>query len=157
MSDQKSTSTGNFVLCNYVQGSFHQTDILLKENAWTQCVANCLAGLSFYKVKSSQNWTSQDMDRILITGDELYTYLQRSSFINDRFLLGEDLPHLFECFYHSYAFKANDSMKEAVRPKWQQKRRCLITLTVVVIDFYFKTNFKSVSNICIQKLKWQPM
>ncbi|XP_062571568.1 uncharacterized protein LOC134233602 [Saccostrea cucullata] len=37
-----------------VQGSFHQGDPIFGDNAGTQCVANCLAGLSYHKVKDKE-------------------------------------------------------------------------------------------------------
>lgn len=49
-----------------------------------------------------------------MTGDELYTYLQRSSLINDRYLLVEELPELFECFNRSYQFHANESLASVI-------------------------------------------
>lgn len=51
-----------------------------------------------------------------MTGDELYTYLQRSSFIKDRFLLVEELPQFFECFNRSYEFEANESISSVILP-----------------------------------------
>lgn len=57
------------------------------------------------------------MDRVLITGNELFTYLQRSSTITDRYLLVEELPPLFECFNHSYSFHANESIASLVLAK----------------------------------------
>lgn len=55
-----------------------------------------------------------DMDIVLMTGDELYIFLQRSSSINDRYLLVEELPHLFECFNQSYEFLANESLASVI-------------------------------------------
>lgn len=55
-----------------------------------------------------------DMDRILMTGNELYTYLQRSSSISDRYLLVEELPHLFECYNKSFKFHANASIASVI-------------------------------------------
>lgn len=55
-----------------------------------------------------------DMDRVLMTGDKLYTFLQRSSSISDRYLLVEELPHLFECFNQSYEFHANESLPSVI-------------------------------------------
>ena len=40
----------NQISCS-VQGSFHQADPLFLENSGTQCVANCLAGLAYHKLK----------------------------------------------------------------------------------------------------------
>lgn len=98
-----------------MQCSFHQADPLFEDNAGTHCVANCLAGLAYHKLRNAMNWTSMDMDRILMTGDELYSFLQRSSSINDRYLLVEELPKLFECFNKSFKFHANESIASVVR------------------------------------------
>lgn len=84
-----------------MQGSFHQADPFFEDNAGTQCVAICLSGLAYHKLKSALSWTTSDIDQVLMTGDELYTYLQRSSSINDRYLLVEELPQLFECYNQS--------------------------------------------------------
>lgn len=55
-----------------------------------------------------------DMNRILVTGDELYTFLQRSSSINNRYLLVEELPQYFECFNGSYTFQPNESITTVI-------------------------------------------
>ena len=113
---QKAPKKGNFIAFHSVQGSFHQADILFEENAGTQCVANCLAALSYHRLRNAKYWTSTDMNRILMTGDELYTFLQRSSLIRDRYLLVEELPELFECFNRSYEFHANDEFTSVILP-----------------------------------------
>ncbi|XP_062609537.1 uncharacterized protein LOC134271330 [Saccostrea cucullata] len=111
---EKSSKRGNFDMPISVQGSFHQAHPMFEDNAGTQCVANCLAGLAYHKLKNAKNWTSMDMDRILMTGDELYTYLQRSSSISDRYLLVEELPQFFECFNRSYQFQAKEAFTSVI-------------------------------------------
>ncbi|XP_062614203.1 uncharacterized protein LOC134275940 [Saccostrea cucullata] len=111
---QKSWKRGNYDIYYSIQGSFHQAHPIFEENAGTQCVANCLAGLAYHKLKNATIWTTMDMDRILMTGDELYTYLQRSSSVNNRYLLVEELPQLFECFNRSYQFHANKSVASVI-------------------------------------------
>nr|XP_034320143.1 uncharacterized protein LOC117687529 [Crassostrea gigas] len=106
----------NFVSKKIIQGTFHQGDIMFGENAGTQCVANCLASISYHKMKNTVYWTSEDMDQILITGNELYTFLQRSSSINNTYLLVEELPQLFECFDMSYVFKADEPLTSVILP-----------------------------------------
>ncbi|XP_078315563.1 uncharacterized protein LOC144619975 [Crassostrea virginica] len=113
-STQIAPNRGNVYVCKSVQGSFHQADILFQDNAGTQCVANCLAALSYHKLKSANYWTTMDMNRILMTGDELYTFLQRCSSINDRYLLVEELPENFECYNRLYQFHANDSLASVI-------------------------------------------
>ncbi|XP_062610660.1 uncharacterized protein LOC134272446 [Saccostrea cucullata] len=93
-----------------VQGSFHQGDFMFGENAGTQCVANSLAALAYHKVKNSNQWQTSDMNKVLATGDELYTYLQRSSTIVSRYLLVNELPQFFECFNTTFEFKACESL-----------------------------------------------
>ncbi|XP_078333990.1 uncharacterized protein LOC111105212 [Crassostrea virginica] len=114
--NQNNAIEGKFISFHSVQGSFHQADNLFEDNAGTQCVANCLAGLSFHKLKNAVCWTVMDMNRILMTGDELYTFLQRSSSIRDRFLLVEELPELFECFNRSYKFRSNNELTSVILP-----------------------------------------
>ena len=70
---QNAPKRSNYEVCQSVQGTFHQADILFEDNAGTQCVANCLAALAYHKLKSAKYWSSNDMNRILMTGDELYT------------------------------------------------------------------------------------
>ncbi|XP_062577465.1 uncharacterized protein LOC134239308 [Saccostrea cucullata] len=93
-----------------VQGSFHQGDLMFGENAGTQCVANCLTALAYHKIKNAKQWKTPDMNKVLTTGDELYTYLQRSSTIVSRYLLVDELPQFFECFNTMFEFKAHESL-----------------------------------------------
>lgn len=79
-------------------------------NSGTQCVANCLDGLAFEQFKCSTLWTTQDMNRILTTGDELYTYLQRSSSMHHRYLLVEELPQYLECYNKSFEFATDSTL-----------------------------------------------
>ncbi|XP_062594109.1 uncharacterized protein LOC134255598 [Saccostrea cucullata] len=63
------------------------------------------------------------MNKILATGDELYSYLQCSTTIASRYLLVSELPQFFECFGRLYEFKANESLPS------------LINLANVVLDY----------------------
>ncbi|XP_062606870.1 uncharacterized protein LOC134268630 [Saccostrea cucullata] len=97
-----------------VQGSFHQGDLMFGENAGTQCVANSLAALAYHKLKNSTQWQTSDMNKVLAMGDELYTYLQRSSTIVSRYLLVDELPQFFECFNAMFEFKAHGSLSSLI-------------------------------------------
>lgn len=91
--------------CSYfvsVQGSFHQAHPMFGDTAGTQCVANCLAGLAYNALKSAKIWETYDLNKILVIGDELYTYLQQSSSITNRYLLVEELPQYFECYNKTF-------------------------------------------------------
>ena len=93
-----------------VQGSFNQGDAIFGENAGTQCVAMSLAALAFGKKKNAEIWESRDMNNILMTGNELYSYLQRSSTMHNRYLLASELPQYFECFDSMFEMKTNESL-----------------------------------------------
>lgn len=97
-----------------VQGSFHQGDLMFGENAGTQCVTNSLAALAYHKLKNSKQWQTSDMNKVLATGDELYTYLQRSSTIDCRYLLVDELPQFLECFDKMFEFKSHESLSSLI-------------------------------------------
>lgn len=84
------------------------------DNAGTQCVANCLAGRAFEQFKSSKLWITQDVNKILATGDELYTFLQRSSSMHSRYLLVDELPQFFECFNRAFEFTTNSTLASII-------------------------------------------
>ena len=54
------------------------------------------------------------MNIVLTTGNELYTYLQRSSTINSRYLLVSELPQFVECFDKMFEFKRNESLASLI-------------------------------------------
>ncbi|XP_062609123.1 uncharacterized protein LOC134270887 [Saccostrea cucullata] len=97
-----------------VQGSFHQGEMIFGENAGTQCVANCLSGIAYHNIKNAKYWQRADINKVLATGDELYTYLQRSSTIKSRYLLVSELPQYFECFGRMFEFEANESIASVI-------------------------------------------
>ena len=97
-----------------VQGSFNQADEIFGENAGTQCVANSLTALAYQKVKKSEEWQTHDMNKILTTGDEMYTFLQRSSSMMNRYLLVNELPQFFECFEKLFEFRSNESLPSLI-------------------------------------------
>ncbi|XP_062574797.1 uncharacterized protein LOC134236639 [Saccostrea cucullata] len=93
-----------------VQGSFHQADPMFGDTAGTQCVANCLSGLAYNLLKSAQIWQTADINKVLVNGDELYTYLQNCSSITSRYLLVDELPQYFECFSNTFDFTVKVSV-----------------------------------------------
>lgn len=54
------------------------------------------------------------MNKILATGNELYTFLQRSSLIQIRYLLVDELPQYFECFERSFEFTTNSTLASMI-------------------------------------------
>ena len=97
-----------------VQGSFHQGNVMFGENAGTQCVANCLGAVAYHKLKNTEYWDMSDMNIVLTTGNELYTYLQRSSTISSRYLLVSELPQFVECFDKIFEFRRNESLASLI-------------------------------------------
>ncbi|XP_062598312.1 uncharacterized protein LOC134259730, partial [Saccostrea cucullata] len=94
-----------------VQGSFHQGDPLFGESAGTQCVANCLAGLAYDILKSANIWQTADMNKILVTGDELKTFefkvkLSVSSLIS----LSDEEP----CYEDFNAFPLTEALQKVL-------------------------------------------
>ena len=54
------------------------------------------------------------MNIVLTTGNELYTYLQRSSTISSRYLLVSELPQFVECFDKMFEFRRNESLASLI-------------------------------------------
>lgn len=54
------------------------------------------------------------MNKILATGDEMYSFLQRSSSIQSRYLLVDELPQYFECFGRSFEFRTNSTLASII-------------------------------------------
>ncbi|XP_062612107.1 uncharacterized protein LOC134273904 [Saccostrea cucullata] len=97
-----------------VQGSFHQADPMFGDNAGTQCVANCLSAIAYHVLKSAEIWQTADVNKVLVNGDELYTYLQNSSSVTSRYLLVEELPQYFECFSKTFEFTVKVSVPSLI-------------------------------------------
>ena len=104
----------SIVYSRSVQGSFHQAHAMFGDNAGTQCVANCLGAVAYHKLKNTQLWDTSDMNIVLTTGNELYTYLQRSSTINNRYLLVSELPQFVECFDKMFEFRCYESLASLI-------------------------------------------
>ncbi|XP_062596168.1 uncharacterized protein LOC134257593 [Saccostrea cucullata] len=102
------------VYCVSVQGSFHQADPMFGDTAGTQCVANCLSGLAYNLLKSAKIWQTADVNKVLVNGDELYTYLQNCTSITSRYLLVEELPQYFECFSNTFDFTVKVSVPSLI-------------------------------------------
>ena len=88
-----------------IQSNFHQGTSIFEENAGKQCVANCLSALAYSSIKELCNWRTQDIDDILFAGNELYTFLQRSSTMHNDFLLISELPDKIEIRNRLFHFK----------------------------------------------------
>ncbi|KAK6168644.1 hypothetical protein SNE40_019836 [Patella caerulea] len=76
----------------YVYGSFHQADVRFGVFSGTQCTGNSLVAVLFSCIKPVHIWNTNDLDKILIAGNELYSFLQSSSSMHNRYILISELP-----------------------------------------------------------------
>ena len=97
-----------------VRGSFHQAIAEFGSNAGRQCVPNCLVAASFDHLKPEHDWESSDMDYILKTGNELYSYLQASTTMSQPYVLINELPTELEIFHELLTFSYRESLATIV-------------------------------------------
>ncbi len=159
------------------QGSFHQGNRRFGDNSGKQCVANCLASMMYSKKKNVRNWKCSDMDSILITGNELYGFLQDSTTINNNYLLIQELPTELDVFDAHYSMKYHEpvsgtfnetarhleefnmkSLKAALEQDAQKYYACFIsfngnTFSVIAQDgmyFVFDSHSRSIHGCMVQ-------
>ncbi|XP_077397152.1 uncharacterized protein LOC144033151 [Festucalex cinctus] len=79
--------------CRSVNGSFHQGDSRLNHPG-KQCMAIAYVGLANHTVSSAFSWCSEDLDKVLVLGDRLYTLLKNSDKFSSshNYLMVPDLP-----------------------------------------------------------------
>ncbi|CAC5370124.1 unnamed protein product [Mytilus coruscus] len=75
-----------------MQGSFHQGDDRFRNNSGKQCVANSLTAIAYSKLSLIENWNMTFLDKILIKGNILYTWIHGD---NEELLVTE-LPKMVE-------------------------------------------------------------
>ncbi|XP_063435688.1 uncharacterized protein LOC134716608 [Mytilus trossulus] len=75
-----------------MQGSFHQGDDRFRNNSGKQCVANSLTAIAYSKLSLIDNWNMTFLDKILIEGNILYTWIHGD---NEELLVTE-LPKMVE-------------------------------------------------------------
>ena len=97
-----------------VQGNFHQGNELFGTNAGLQCVPNCLSALAYQSLKSVHEWKSTDLDKILMTGNELYDVLQKFCNISHHYLLISDLPENLHIHNELFHFSYRDSFSSLI-------------------------------------------
>ncbi|MGL5904654.1 MAG: hypothetical protein ACRCZO_18360, partial [Cetobacterium sp.] len=107
--DEILASTSNQRQCiSSIRGSFHQGDRKFK---WSgkQCVAISLAAMAMHSTHSVFSWESKDLDKIVNTGDGLYTSLRQSGSISDptgeNLLCVSDLPEEYRFGRNAFKFK----------------------------------------------------
>ncbi len=80
---------------SYIRGSFHQEYYRFGWNRGSQCGANSLTAILMCKMKSVLQWTTSDLNAVLIHGDDLYSAMRDAGKINDRtngFIAVHELP-----------------------------------------------------------------
>ncbi|XP_067660106.1 uncharacterized protein, partial [Haliotis asinina] len=75
-----------------LKGSFHQGDERFMPNSGRQCTCCALMFLHNAQMKPLHYWSADDLDKVLVEGDELYGHIQRSSTISAAHLLINELP-----------------------------------------------------------------
>ena len=81
--DMHVTDSADFPQKNVIRGSFHQGDRRFGYNRNRQCALNSLTALMMSKLKNVLTWTRDDLDAVLLHGDQLYTSMRRLGKIND--------------------------------------------------------------------------
>ncbi|KAK3083914.1 hypothetical protein FSP39_005261 [Pinctada imbricata] len=97
-----------------VQGHFHQGNHIFGDSAGNQCVANCFIAALYKLHKSMHDWDPYDMNTILMTGNELYCYLQASSKIHHSLLMAKELPSDIEVFSQRFQTKIHESVASVI-------------------------------------------
>ncbi|XP_061190015.1 uncharacterized protein LOC133197842 [Saccostrea echinata] len=104
-----------------IQGSFNQGNGLFGTNAGLQCVPNCLSALTYHKLRSAYLWKTIDMDKILMSGNELYDKLQEYTSIGHHYLLISDLPDALEIHNEMFSFTYHESINTMIPANFDQE------------------------------------
>ncbi|XDV11213.1 hypothetical protein PO909_000214, partial [Leuciscus waleckii] len=105
--------------CDYfpqrvLQGSFHQGDSRFGFNSGRQCAANSITAVMMSVLKDVLTWTTEDLDAVLVHGDELYTSMDLQGKINDSSWRGyvavAELPTVHTLFNTTFSIKMSDSL-----------------------------------------------
>ncbi|XP_041467556.1 uncharacterized protein LOC121417887 [Lytechinus variegatus] len=102
--------TVNMHIQPVTQGTFHQGDMRFGDSAGKQCVANSLSALLYSKMKNAKYWNSNDLDRILVNGNELYSYIRYYVAREQEYLLISDLPECLEAYDELFEIECRESI-----------------------------------------------
>ena len=97
-----STSIDNKIIDILVKGSFHQGDLSIfsADSVGRQCIANCVAAVSFAKLVPLYKWSSNNIDSILKCGDSIYKTVKT----NHDFLHVSDVGSKISAFHQILTF-----------------------------------------------------
>ena len=90
-----------------LRGTFHQGDtVRFGTNAGKQCVANSFVAILGSKIKPIAQWDSQYLDSVLVSGNDLYTYIHG----RNNLLMVEDLPDKIELYGNLFRIDRKDGI-----------------------------------------------
>ena len=90
------------------QGNFNQGHYRFGITGGTQCTANSLVAMLYTIKKSGIEFNSQDLDRILTLGNQLYYFIQEDSTMHHRLLMVSELPKELDILDDTFAINYNE-------------------------------------------------
>ncbi|XP_064606547.1 uncharacterized protein LOC135471304 [Liolophura sinensis] len=108
--DSGESGTVVFTEISTVSGHFHQGHPQFMPNSGAQCVANSCSAILYDKVKPVSMWTSNDLDAVLISGDELYSNVKPNLPAGETFLLISDIPDVMDMHNGTFGIRAGESL-----------------------------------------------
>ncbi|XP_073731800.1 uncharacterized protein [Misgurnus anguillicaudatus] len=96
-----------------LKGSFHQGDERFGYNRNRQCGVNSLTAVMMSKLKNVLTWTTDDLNTVLVKGDEIYTCMRLQGKINDSTGSGyvsiAELPKMHTLYSTKFKINYNES------------------------------------------------
>ncbi|XP_056598318.1 uncharacterized protein LOC130416992 [Triplophysa dalaica] len=80
---------------HYITGSFHQGDARYVQNYGKQCAVNSLTAILMCKLKNVFQWSTSDINSVLLHGDQFYSDIKAAGKISDHingYMYVEELP-----------------------------------------------------------------
>lgn len=97
---------------SYIQGSFDQYDPQFAHFAGKQCVPNSLTAIEMSALKNVLTWTTEDLNEILLHGNELYGSMRTVGAISHGpgYVAVSELPRKHTLCNKSFTIKYGDSI-----------------------------------------------
>ena len=90
------------------QGNFNQGHYRFGITGGTQCTANSLVAILYTIKKNGNEFNTQDLDRILTLGNQLYYFIQEDSTMHHRLLMISELPKELDILDDTFAINYNE-------------------------------------------------
>ncbi|RXN25304.1 hypothetical protein ROHU_021577 [Labeo rohita] len=101
-----------------IQGSFHQGDARFGWNRNRQCAVNSMTAVMMSVLKDVLTWTTEDLNAVLLHGDELYTSMRLQGKINDPTGFGHvsvaELPRVHTLNKTTFTIKHGESFSGVI-------------------------------------------